>query len=108
MNRNRVLEAVPRATPIHDVLGRIAPLNSLRERIDDSRRRLAAVSPVLTAGLYAHVSAGPVDDTGWTLLAASPSVAAKLRQLLPRLEAALRAAGWANCTVRVKVRGPLG
>ena len=48
--------------------------------------------------------AGPVDENGWSLLAANAAVAAKLRQLQPRLEDLLRERGWAVSAIRVKVQ----
>jgi len=56
------------------------------------------------AALAAHVKPGPVDDAGWSLLAANASVAAKLRQLQPRLEDVLRERGWPVSAIRVKVQ----
>jgi hypothetical protein len=50
------------------------------------------------------VSAGPIDDDGWSLLCANAAVAAKLRQLVPHLEQRLRNAGQAVATIRVKVQ----
>lgn len=35
----------------------------------------------------------PIDEDGWSLLAANAAVAAKLRHLLPRLEGLLAQAG---------------
>ncbi len=103
MNSKRP-ESVPKALPIHDAIDRSAPLARLRERIDDSHRRFEAVRPLLPASLAAHVRPGPVDDTGWTLLAANASVAAKLRQLQPRLEQTLNELGWQVNATRIRVQ----
>jgi hypothetical protein len=89
---------------IEQVLRHSAPLARLRERIDDSKARFEAIRPCLPAALAAHVRPGPVDDTGWSLLAANASVAAKLRQLQPRLEAAVQERGWQVSAIRVKVQ----
>ena len=56
------------------------------------------------AGGAAHVVPGPVDDEGWSLLAANAAVAAKLRQLKPRLEALLQERGWQVSSIRIKVQ----
>jgi len=40
---------------------------------------------------------------GWSLLAANAAVAAKLRQLQPRLEEIVREKGWPVSMIRVKV-----
>jgi len=51
-----------------------------------------------------HVKAGPVDEEAWSLLVANASVAAKLRQLRPRLEERLRERGWQVSSIRIKVQ----
>jgi broad-specificity NMP kinase len=45
-----------------------------------------------------------VDEQGWSLLAANAAVAAKLRQLQPRLEDRLRDRGWQVSAIRIKVQ----
>lgn len=93
----------PNAQSIADALRGSAPLTRLREALRDSSARFEAIRPALPGALAAHVRPGPIDAEGWSLLAANGSVAAKLRQLKPRLEDLLREAGWAMCTVRIKV-----
>ena len=62
----------------------------------------------MPAALAAHVRPGPVDESGWSLLAANAAVAAKLRQLQPRLEDLLRERGWEVSAIRVKVQSAQG
>lgn len=62
-----------------------------------------AVEPLLPSGLAAHVRPGPLDEEGWSLLAANAAVAAKLRQLAPRLAHALVEAGLGVAAIRIKV-----
>jgi len=95
---------VPDSLPIAEALQRSAPLNQLRQRLQDSNARFAAIAAQLPAALAPHVKPGPVDDDGWTLLAANTSVAAKLRQLQPRLESAMRERGWQVSAIRIKVQ----
>ena len=95
---------VPSALTLKDALDRNAALHSLRQRLQDSAARLAAIVPLLPPPLRDQVCAGPVDEAGWSLLAPTPAAAAKLRQLRPRLEAALTAAGWQVSAVRIKVQ----
>jgi len=95
---------VPDSLAIADALQRSAPLVHLRLRLQDSNARLAAIQALLPAVLAPHVTAGPVDDDGWSLLAANASVAAKLRQLQPRLEDALSQRGWQVSSIRIKVQ----
>lgn len=97
------LPAVPDALPLTEALRQSAPLADLRRRLRESAQRLDTIRPCLPPGLSAHVQAGPVDADGWTLLAANAAVAAKLKQLRPRLEAALADPGSPAITVRIKV-----
>ena len=95
--------AVPNSLTVSDALQRSAPLTSLWQRMQESNGRFAVVQPNLPAALAAHVRGGPVDAEGWSLLAANAAVAAKLRQLEPRLQEALLAAGWPRLAIRIKV-----
>ncbi|GCL62353.1 hypothetical protein [Pseudaquabacterium pictum] len=82
------------------------PLALLARRMRESQDRLAAITPLLPPAMRSSVRAGPIDDTGWSLLASSNAVAAKLRQMLPALEAHLRTRGWDGPPLRVKLLGP--
>ncbi|MBV8502086.1 MAG: hypothetical protein JO006_10230 [Paucibacter sp.] len=74
--------------------------------LQESNRRLALVSPCLPGALKRFVQAGTLDEDGWTLLASNAAVAAKLRQLHPRLEQMLVEAGLQPSRVRIKVLSP--
>jgi hypothetical protein len=95
---------VPDSLPVADALLRSAPLAHLRQRLSDSNARFAAIKTSLPTALAAHVKPGPVDEEGWTLLCANTPVAAKLRQLQPRLEELLRQRGWQVSGIRIKVQ----
>jgi hypothetical protein len=84
-------------------LGDSAPLADLMRRMRDSRARLEAVAGLLPTDLQGEVRAGPLDSAGWTLLVTHSAAAAKVRQLMPLFEAALRGAGWPECAIRIKV-----
>ena len=56
----------------------------------DSSDRLKAIEPLIPPGLRGTLQAGPIDGTSWCLLVSSNSAAAKLRQILPALQAHLR------------------
>ncbi|HEX4233244.1 MAG TPA: hypothetical protein VH041_02985 [Caldimonas sp.] len=90
--------------PIAQALRESAPLGRLSERLRLSNSLFAAVAPVLPSGLSTEVSAGPVDDEGWSLLCSNAAVAAKLRQLVPHLQQRLRDSGQPVATIRVKVQ----
>ena len=94
----------PDALGIGQALQQSAALARLQQLMRDSTARFDAIRPRLPATLAPHVSPGPVDDAGWSLLAANASVAAKLRQLQPLLEDVLRERGWQVCAIRVKVQ----
>ncbi|MCP6330220.1 hypothetical protein NL460_29205, partial [Klebsiella pneumoniae] len=76
-------------------------LSQLNARLEASRRRLRTISPAIPVALLSSLQPGPVDEEGWSLLAANAAVAAKLRHLLPRLEALLVQAGLPG-RIRVK------
>lgn len=93
----------PLGLPLSTALDRSEPLGGLLKRVRESRRRLAALADLLPGGLGAGVRAGPLDDEAWVLLVDNAAMAAKLRQLLPALEAACRSHGWAPLPLRIKV-----
>jgi hypothetical protein len=101
---SRPAPVTPDALRIEQALQQSAPLVRLQQLMRDSNARFEAIRSALPAALAAHVRPGPIDDTGWSLLAANASVAAKLRQLQPLLEDTLRQQGWPISAIRVKVQ----
>lgn len=101
--RPRPRVSVPEPTPIAQALRAHATLAQLGQRLDASRRRLRTIAPALPGDLMASLEAGPLDESGWSLLAANAAVAAKVRQLLPRLEALLAQAGFAPSNIRIRL-----
>lgn len=95
---------VPLPRPVADSLRGDGTLASLLARVRASQARLDALADVLPGALRTHLRAGPLDDEGWTLLAANSAVAAKLRHLLPTIAEALVAKGWQATAIRVKVQ----
>ena len=70
-------------------------------RLYESRlQRLLAIIP---KGLHRQIKAGPADEDNWTILVASPAVAAKVRQILPTLTAAVAQQEQRTVLIRVKV-----
>lgn len=96
----------PAPVALGGALDRSAPLAALLDRLAESQARFDAVAGVLPPPLRAAVRPGPVDEEGWVLLAAHGAAAAKLRQLLPRLELVLRAKGWPARPLKVRVQAP--
>jgi len=99
-----VVPVTPGALRLQDALDRSAPLALLRRRLHESNARFDALRKALPAALAPHVRPGPLDAESWTLLAANAGVAAKLRQLQPRLEAALAEDGWPLSALRIKIQ----
>ena len=95
--------STPFNLPLSTALGRSEPLSALLKRLRESQARFAVIKKLLPQTLHAAVSPGPLDDSAWVLLAANAAAAAKLRQLVPELQAALLAAGWAGPDIKVKV-----
>lgn len=91
------------AQSISQALAGSDALASLRARVHASQARLAALQGLLQAPIRAQVRAGPIDGEGFTLLASSQPVAAKLRNMLPALEACLVDQGFSRLPIRVKV-----
>jgi hypothetical protein len=58
--------------------------------------------------LRTAVKAGPIDGPNWCLIVNSNAAAAKIRQLLPAMEAHLRTKGWQISAIRLKVQIPSG
>ena len=84
-------------------LGRSEPLTSLLQRMRESKARLDILVPHFPPGLADGIRAGPLDDSAWVLLVSNAAAAAKLRQMLPALETALRAHGWPGPPIKIKV-----
>lgn len=95
--------SVTPSLPIRQALDRSEPLARLSERLRESRQRFDAIAPLLPESLRAHVRPGPVDTAAWTLLADNGAIAAKLRQMVPALQARLGSQAWPALTLRIKV-----
>ena len=94
----------PDALPIEQAIQRSSPLARLQHLLKESEARLGVVRSVLPAALAPHLKPGPLDEDGWTLLVANAAVGSKVRQLVPRLEDALRARGMQVKAIRIKVQ----
>lgn len=94
--------SVPDPMPLAQALRAHEGLVRLGERLEASRRRLRVIAPGLPGNLMTSIQPGPLDEDGWSLLVANAAVAAKLRHLLPRLEALLSQAGLPG-RIRIKL-----
>ncbi len=79
-------------------------LARLSELSKDSVARLKAVEAMIPTMLRSSVTAGPIDGSNWCLIVNSNAAAAKIRQLLPTMQAHLRTKGWQVSAIRLKVQ----
>lgn len=98
MNRRSRSVTVLQATQDTPALARLAELAT------ESSARLKAIQPLIPAALRSAIQPGPIDGTAWCLILDNSAVAAKIRQLLPALEAHLRSKGWEVTAIRLKVQ----
>ena len=69
----------------------------------ESSERLRAVEVLIPPLLRPALQAGPIEGDSWCLLVRGNAAAAKLRQLLPALQAHLRSRGWEVNSIRLKI-----
>lgn len=96
----------PGTLPLCGALDKSEPLARLLARARESQDRLQVVAAHLPDGLRQTVRAGPLDDARWELLVPHGAAASKLRQLLPRLQAALSDAGRPALEIKVRIQPP--
>lgn len=99
IRRNRAISLL-QATTDSEVL------NQLCELASESSQRLKSIEALLPPALRAAVHPGPIDGPVWCLLLDNNAVAAKLKQLVPALQAHLRSKGWEVNAIRLKVQMP--
>lgn len=96
----------PHAVPVLQAAQESPTLARLTELASESSARLRAIQPLLPAALRSALTAGPIDGPTWCLLVNGNAAAAKLRQMLPALQAHLRSHGWEVNSIRIKVQMP--
>ena len=79
-------------------------LARLVELARESVERLKAVAPLIPDALRPAVQAGPIEGPAWCLLVSNNAAAAKLRQILPALQARLLDCGWQVNSIRLKIQ----
>ncbi len=92
------------AIPVQQAAHESPTFALLASRLRESSERLQAVRGLLPAPLRQGVQAGPIEEGHWCLLASSNAVAAKLRQLVPALQAHLNTHGLGVQSIRIKVQ----
>lgn len=98
MNRRHYAITLQQASEDSPTLARLTALTR------ESTQRLQAIETLIPVALRSTVQAGPIDGTTWCLLVKSNAAAAKLRQLLPALQAHLRSRGWEVNSIRLKIQ----
>jgi len=73
-------------------------------RVRESADRMQAIRSLLPPALRSSVQAGPLEEGCWCLLVSSNAVAAKVRQMLPALQAQLNSQGLGVNAIRLKVQ----
>ncbi len=79
-------------------------LAHLAELAAQSTARLKSIESLIPSALRSSVRAGPIEGTQWCLILDNNAVAAKIRQLLPAMQAHLRTKGWEVTAIRLKVQ----
>ena len=92
------------AIPLQQAAQESPTFARLADLVRESSARLQAIRGLLPAPLRASVQAGPLEDGCWCLLVSSNAVAAKMRQLLPALQAHLSIKGLGVTSIRIKVQ----
>jgi hypothetical protein len=95
---------VPEPLPVAQALQQHDALARLGYLLQESNRRMGIIAAALPGALRRFVKPGPIDEEGWTLLAANAAVAAKLRQMHPRLLELLAEQGLPPAKLRIKVQ----
>jgi hypothetical protein len=98
MNRRHYAVTLQQASEDSPTLAKLTALTR------DSSDRLKAIEMLIPATLRPAVQAGPIDGDAWCLLVRGNAAAAKIRQLLPALQAHLRSRGWEVNLIRLKVQ----
>jgi hypothetical protein len=88
---------------LHQAAEESPTLARLAQLARESGERLKAIESSIPAPLRASIRPGPIDGTTWCLLVDGSAAAAKLRQLLPVLQAKLSSRGWEVTAIRLKV-----
>jgi len=94
---------LPQALSLHQAAGNAPSLARLTELIQESNDRLKAIESLLPATLRPAIKAGPIDGESWCLLVNGNAAAAKVRQLIPLIQARLLNKGWKVTSIRLKL-----
>ena len=94
---------LPQALSVHQAVENSPSLARLTELVRESGDRFRAIESLLPQALRGAVKAGPIDGDSWCLLVSGNAAAAKIRQLLPLIQARLLGEGWKVTSIRLKI-----
>lgn len=94
------------AVSLAQAMNQSTALAQLIEHAKRSNQCLNEARTLIPPGLHSSLTAGPLQDGVWCVLAGNNAAAAKVRQLLPALLAHLRGRGWEISSIRLKVQMP--
>ncbi len=98
MHRRHHAVTLQQAADASPMLAQLAALTR------ESSERLKAVESLVPPALRPALRAGPIEGTTWCIMVKSNAAAAKLRQLLPAMQAHLRSKGWQVNVIRLKIQ----
>jgi hypothetical protein len=98
MNRRNHAVTLLQATRESETLSRLCDLAT------ESAQRIHSIQSLIPISLRSCVHPGPIEGPVWCLLVDNNAVAARIKQLLPALEAHLRSKGWEVNAIRLKVQ----
>jgi hypothetical protein len=91
------------AVTLHQAVGNSPSLLRLTDLVRESNQRLKAIEALIPTALRPAVKAGPIDGEDWCLLVNGNAAMAKVRQLLPLMQASLLRQGWKVSSIRLKI-----
>lgn len=94
---------VKHAVTAHQAVQDSPALGHLAILVQDSSARLKAIESLIPESMRSAVKAGPIDGESWCLLVNGNAAAAKLRQLMPLIQARLLGKGWKVTSIRLKI-----
>jgi len=94
------------AVSLHQAAGNSPSLARLTDLVRESNHRLKTIETLIPAALRAAVKAGPIDGENWCLLVNGNAALAKVRQLIPLIQASLLHQGWKVKSIRLKILIP--
>lgn len=100
MNNHRRLQST---VTLHQAVGDSPSLARLTQLVRESNQRLKAIESLIPDSLRAAVQAGPIEGEKWCLLVSGNAAAAKIRQLIPLMQASLLNQGWKVENIRLKI-----